>query len=263
MTQQVFSEYARYYDLLYGDKDYSAEAEYVVRLISRFQPKGRRILELGSGTGKHALLFAKNGYAVQGIERSEEMLLRARVLADQEQISLQKEGKATPEFTPGDIRVARLGRHFEIVLSLFHVISYQTAYDDILATFKTARAHLEDNGVFIFDAWYGPAVLNLRPSIRVKRMSSPDVEVTRIAEPNVLEACNRVDVNYDVFIRDKSNGRITELKETHCMRYFFMEELKILLAQSGFGLRHSEEWLSGRPSGLETWGVCFVANTAL
>ena len=50
----VFSSYARYYDLLYRDKDYAAEAEYVASLIRKFHPAARSIIELGSGTGIHA-----------------------------------------------------------------------------------------------------------------------------------------------------------------------------------------------------------------
>lgn len=57
--QEVFADYARYYDLLYRDKDYKAEAEYVARLIRKFHPATQNILELGSGTGIHARLLSK------------------------------------------------------------------------------------------------------------------------------------------------------------------------------------------------------------
>jgi len=69
----VFSDYARYYDLLYRDKDYVAEAEYVAGLIHKFHSSTRNILELGSGTGIHASLLAEEGFTVPGIERSPEI----------------------------------------------------------------------------------------------------------------------------------------------------------------------------------------------
>ena len=51
----VFADYARYYDLLYRDKDYAAEAEYIACLVRKFHPSARSIIiELGSGTGIHA-----------------------------------------------------------------------------------------------------------------------------------------------------------------------------------------------------------------
>jgi hypothetical protein len=40
-TPAVFADYARYYDLLYRDKDYAAEAEYVAGLIRKFHPAGK------------------------------------------------------------------------------------------------------------------------------------------------------------------------------------------------------------------------------
>ncbi len=73
-SHSVFDEYARYYDLLYRDKDYQAEADYVAGLIQRFNPKAQSILELGSGTGIHAALLAEKGFTVHGIERNAEML---------------------------------------------------------------------------------------------------------------------------------------------------------------------------------------------
>ena len=66
-------------------------------------------------------------------------------------------------FTTGDIRDIRLNQRFDVVIALFHVISYQTTNDDVTAAFQTARQHLNPGGIFIFDVWYGPAVLTERP----------------------------------------------------------------------------------------------------
>ncbi|HOE34023.1 MAG TPA: class I SAM-dependent methyltransferase, partial [Smithella sp.] len=118
---EVFSDYAPYYDLLYRDKDYKAEAEYVANLIREFHPATRNILELGSGTGIHANLLAEMGFSVHGIERSQEMYTRSLDLVDK-----QNSQYGRPTFTHGDIREIRLNKSFDAVISLFHVISYQT-----------------------------------------------------------------------------------------------------------------------------------------
>ncbi|WP_341999478.1 hypothetical protein [Chlorogloeopsis sp. ULAP02] len=64
----VFGNYARYYDLLYRDKDYVGEALFIRRLIQNHAPEAQDILELGCGTGNHAVLLAKEGYKVHGVE---------------------------------------------------------------------------------------------------------------------------------------------------------------------------------------------------
>lgn len=252
-TKTLFADYARYYDLLYRDKDYPAEAEYVAQLIRKFHTASKSILELGSGTGIHASLLAKKGFVVHGIERSEEMLTRAQALV--EKITSKHDQLA---FSPGDIRYVRLNKQFDVVISLFHVISYQTTNEDVAATFKTARHHLKPGGIFIFDIWYGPAVLTQRPETRIKRMADEKIEVTRLAEPFLHPNENIVDVNYHVFIRDFNTDSVTELKETHRMRYFFKPEICNIAAQSGFDILHTEEWRTGKQIGTDTWGVSFI-----
>lgn len=118
-SHSVFDEYARYYDLLYRDKDYQAEADYVAGLIQRFNPKAQSILELGSGTGIHAALLTEKGFTVHGIG-SAELLARSLALTKKNMIS----GHDRLTFSQGDIRHIRLSRQFDTVISLFHVISH-------------------------------------------------------------------------------------------------------------------------------------------
>jgi SAM-dependent methyltransferase len=258
MSGLVFHEYAQYYDLLYKDKDYAGEADYIHRLIERHHPGAKTLLELGSGTGKHAVLLAERGYRIHGVERSETMLARsAKLVTERKPYKMRCD---LPVFSQGDIRTARVDQIFNVVISLFHVISYQTSNEDLLAAFATARQHLAAGGLFIFDVWYGPAVLTDRPAVRVKRMADDQIEVTRLAEPVLHASRNVVEVNYDVRIRDKATGKVSEHCETHPMRYLFTPELEIFLSESGFQMLHSEEWMTGKTPGFDTWGVCFVAK---
>jgi len=247
----VFDVYADYYDLLYSDKDYAGEAGYVHDLIKRFAPHSKSILELGSGTGRHAALLVERGYTVHGVERSEAMLARAMPLAAK---------NARLSFSTGDLRKVRLGQTFDVVISLFHVISYQTSNQDLRAAFATACEHLKAGGLFIFDCWYGPAVLTERPSVRVKRVANDEIEVTRLVEPSLCPNKNMVEVNYHVFIRNKHTDEVTEVRETHHMRYLFAPEIELLLEQAGCKVIVAQEWMSGKPLGCNTWGACFVGR---
>ena len=249
----VFNSYARYYDLLYKDKSYEEESNYIQGLIQKYAPKAGSILELGCGTGIHASLLAKEGYEVHGVDQSHEMLaLAAQRIADVPSAKLS--------FAPGDIRTVRTGKQFDVVISMFHVMSYQITNEDLSASFETARVHLNPGGVFIFDCWYGPAVLTQKPSVRVKRLEDGRIRLTRIAEPEMHPAENRVDVNYHMFVMDKETGNVEEIHEVHRMRYLFTPEIELILSNHGLSLVNSFEWLSDNKPGFTTWGVCFVVR---
>jgi hypothetical protein len=163
------------------------------------------------------------------------------------------------EFAHGDVRTFRVAQSFDAVISLFHVVSYQTGQDDLESMFGTARAHLRDGGLFLFDVWYGPAVLTMRPERRVRTYEDERVAVTRTAEPNLDVNENTVDVVFDVDVREKASGLTENIRETHKMRYFFIPELRAVLARAGLKLTHGEEWLTAREPGADTWSVCFTA----
>lgn len=249
----VFGNYSRYYDLLYRDKDYSGEADYVKALIEKHRPGARTVLDLGCGTGRHASLLAERGYEVVGVDRSPAMLAEARARA--------VSGGRT-EFVEGDLRTLRLQREFDVVISLFHVMSYQTTNADLLAALATLRAHLAPGGLFIFDCWYGPAVLNLRPSVRVLRLEDDAIAVTRLAEPVPYPNENRVDVRYHVFVRDKQTSEVSELKEEHAMRYLFAPEVELMLGTAGLKREDLCAFMAEGAPGLDTWTAVFLGSRA-
>ncbi|MER3434317.1 MAG: SAM-dependent methyltransferase [Leptolyngbya sp. ERB_1_1] len=255
----VFGSYARYYDLLYRDKDYVGEAQFIHRLIQTHAPDAQNVLELGCGTGSHAVLLAKEGYQIHGVDFSEEMLEKAS-----DRLSQLPTGLASRlKFTCGDIRQIKLNQTFDVVLSLFHVISYQTTNEDLLAAFATVKRHLKPGGMFVFDVWYGPAVLSDRPTLRVKRLEDETISVTRIAEPVIYPNENLVNINYQVFIKDKSNSFVDEIHEVHCMRYLFHPEVSLLLNNAGLKILDAQEWMSGNTLGFDTWGATFLALNSL
>jgi SAM-dependent methyltransferase len=247
MSNAVFNVYSRYYDLLYRDKDYVAEVEYIAGLLERFGVSGKRFLEFGSGTGIHGRLLAKLGYEVIGIERSAEMVAQAQIVPG---FSIQQ----------GDICNVHLGQTFDVVLSLFHVVSYQITNDALQALFARAAEHLEVGGLFVFDVWYSPAVYAQKPDVRVKRMADEVIKITRIAEPQLHPNENRVDVNYTIFAFDLVSGAVESMIETHPMRHFSIPELDLIAQMSGFAIVGSEEFLTGSSPSEQTWGVCIIAK---
>lgn len=252
----VFETYARYYDLLYRDKDYAEEARYVHQLLQSYAPGCRSLLELGCGTGGHSGFLAEQGYRIYGIDISEKMLKQA----------VEHISKHFPQFASqvtfqhGDIRNIHLHSQFDAVLSLFHVISYQATNEDLQSVFQTVHKHLTPDGVCIFDFWYGPAVLTDRPVVRVKRLEDEHIHITRIAEPVMSPNENIVEVNYEVLIEDKKTHHIEKFSETHKMRYLFYPELEYMLKHAGLKIVASLKWMEPQAGlGDDTWyGVLII-----
>ena len=248
----VFDKYAQYYDLLYQDKDYQREADYILSHIKKHHPETINILEFGSGSGIHGRLLANAGFHVRGIERSQEMIDQGH------SANLGKNQNSTFSCIQGDCKSTIIGDHFDAVISLFHVLSYQTSNEKILAMLKNAHRQLKPGGVFIFDYWHAPAVWHIGPTLRVKRVSNHQLAITRIAEPECFREQNVVQVNYQTFVEDLTSSHISEIKETHEMRAFETHEIKEFANQTGFTLLHSEEWLTSYTPTKETWGVCTI-----
>lgn len=244
-----FELYALYYDLLYRDKDYRAEAEYVSALLREVAPGAKSVLELGCGTGGHAPHFAAMGWRLAGVDLSATMVERA-----QEKAAAYPEAtRAALSFSEGDVRTVRVGETFDAVISLFHVMSYQTTDADLRAAIRTAAAHLAPGGAFYFDFWHGPAVLLDPPTVRVKRIEDARIRVVRVTEP-VAEPENEViDVRFEVFIEDKNDGAIRRVNESHRMRYLFADKVGEMLREEGFSVVAAPAWMSREPATASHW----------
>lgn len=201
----VFADYSKFYDLLYGDKNYSKEASYVLELIKKYKPGSKTILEFGCGTGVHASILAKSTMKITGIDQSKTMIASAI----QRLNKLPKNTRKLLNFQVGDIRNKNLNNTYDVCLALFHIISYQTSNTDVINTFSNARKHLNKGGLFIFDSWYGPAVLKIMPSVKEKIMENDQIKIIRIATPEMRHNECIVDVNYHLLVINKkvSNAR--------------------------------------------------------
>ncbi len=248
-----FKQYAEYYNLLYKDKDYKSEAEYVEKLFLRFNPNSKTILDLGCGSGKHDFYWAKEGYEVTGIDDSKEMLKEADT-------AKKKFGFMNVHFIHENIQRFNSRKKFDVVTSLFHVISYQNTNEEVRNVFNNVSNHLKSGGIFIFDFWYGPAVLTIKPDVRIKRIKNKRTIITRIAEPLVDYSQNLVNVNYDIFVEDTHNHEITEIKEKHSMRFFFETEIIGFLEANQLEILEKEEWITGHALDENTWSALYIAK---
>jgi len=252
----VFGEYASYYDILYRDKNYAKESQFVHDVIQVYASATESILDLGCGTGIHAMNMSKKGYQVQGIDISRDMLAHAKA----------HKAKSDPRhqerlnFSYGDIRKIRLNQKFDAITSLFHAVSYQISNEDLKETFDTVRMHLKPGGLFIFDCWYGPAVLMDPPTDRIKRLETADEYIIRIAEPVSHVNENTIDVHYQMIVQNKKSNAARIIKEVHCMRYLFKKEIELLLDLCCLELLGCFEWMTNQEPSGQKWDVYFIVR---
>jgi SAM-dependent methyltransferase len=200
--------------------------------------------------------LAESGYNVLGIDKSRQMV----EIANQRRDTLSRSTRDHLSFQVGDIRKFAFEKKFDVILSLFHVMSYQITNSDLQAVFKTVDKYLNPGGIFLFDCWYGPAVLTDRPTKRIKKGENDKIRVTRTAIPTLMLRDNIVDVNFHIDLYDKVKLTSVEFDELHRMRYFFSPEIQYFFREAGLKFELEEEWLTSNIPSSETWYVTFIGR---
>jgi SAM-dependent methyltransferase len=225
----VFAEgYAGWYDTLYHEKDYAGECDHLEALFSLKGVSPKTIIDLGCGTGGHALLLAQRGYIVTAVDRSKDMLQAARAKADQ--------GGVTVDFRQEDITRLDWRESFDAAIAMFAVAGYQSGDEDLAAMLSGVWRSLKPGGIFIFDGWHGPGVLRERPVPRLLEIPlGEDEMLLRMADPRLDALAQTVDIHYRLWHR-RGAAIIAESEEHHRMRFFFPRELHGFLQRAGFAV---------------------------
>ena len=224
MSSTFGAEYADVYDRMYADKDYERECDLIDAAFDTPQG-GLRILDMGCGTGGHALTLARRGHAVAGIDLSEDMIRIAAAKSASAELPIQ--------WHVGDIVDARVEGTFDAVTIMFAVLGYLTETDRLLRALRNARQHLRLGGKLVFDVWYGPAVLTEKPAQRFKVIPQSDGSLIRAVKPVLHPERNVVDVHAHIW-RIVDDRVVFDFNEVHSVRYFFIPELEHLLAEASF-----------------------------
>jgi 2-polyprenyl-3-methyl-5-hydroxy-6-metoxy-1,4-benzoquinol methylase len=149
MTQwyeQLFENYANKYEEEPFTKGTVGEVDFIEKEI-RFD-KSLRLLDIGCGTGRHAIELASRGYNVVGVDLSESQLAKARCNSQQKQVSVQ--------FLRADARNLAFQREFDVVTMIceggFPLMETDEMNFSIL---KSAERALKEKGTFMFTTLNG------------------------------------------------------------------------------------------------------------
>jgi SAM-dependent methyltransferase len=229
MTDEIFGlGYAQAYDVVYQDKDYAAECRVLEKVFEHdARRQVRSVLDLGCGTGSHALVLAGDGFEVTGVDRSPAMLSEAARKARAAGVDVS--------WVAGDIRRLELHRTFDAAVMMFAVLGYQIEDRDVLATLDSVRRHLVPGGILAFDVWHGPAVVAEGPSERRRTFERGDVRLERVSRGTINP--ERATCRVDIGVRElDTTGSGSEVTEHHEMRYFFPDEIEKFAGETGFEL---------------------------
>jgi len=251
MSHEIFGEeYSSWYDILNDGKDYSSEVQLVLEKMDLWyraenHTHSLEIIDFGCGSGLHDIEFKRAGHVVTGIDSSAAMLARARQ-------------SGVDQLIYADVRDLQTLGQFDLAVSLFHVMSYMIADEDVDALFANAFNNLKPKGIFIFDCWNSSVVLSSPQATRFKQIDLPGKSLYRISNSTFCNRLSRVSVNFDVFCQELADGSTKHFQEIHDLRHFSLNEIKRIARNHGFSFCEDFDWNSGGPASNDTFSRTIV-----
>jgi SAM-dependent methyltransferase len=232
MSQRQF--YA-YYDRLFPAKNYVHEAETVVAMLKRLLPSGcREIVDVGCGTGRHAIEFARLGLKVQGIDPEPEAIHAARK-------ALGGSGAASGGIVFDCLAIEQLsGRDFDAAVCLFNVLNYVLEFEELERFLVALRTRLRPGGAFVFDCWNGVAAVAHPPETRSSRIATPEGELQVDLEPVTDTLRQHVRMRMTVNPQWPGGEGFTQ---EYQHRLWTPWELGEMLRRAGFGAIAMTRWM--------------------
>lgn len=137
--EQPYQTFASLYDALFDGDLYLEWAEFVKENV----PVGK-ILDLGGGAGRLAVLLAQAGYQVDLLDISAPMLTLAQEHAADAKVNLRLLQADIRDFSDWEER-------YPAIVSFADTLNYLPGPADFEAGLKQAYEHLEEGGSFLFD----------------------------------------------------------------------------------------------------------------
>src|SRR3989338_188772 len=242
----------KYYDALYQDKDYKGEVTQILKWFKEVRKKNsENVLDVGCGTGSHAVFFAERGIRVTGTDIDEKAIKVAK-----EKMSAFP--KKNHRFFTGDI--SKLDeKRFDLATSLFHVVSYIMTRKDLERFFTEIGNRLNLEGIFVFDCWNGLAALIDPPRIKKSniRYGSKMIDIVTVPKTNLF--AQNVDVSNKITVRGDGKKEIFNFR--YGQKLWTPDFLKDTLKLAGFDVLSVSTWGKPRKKADEKdWKIVFVCK---
>ncbi|MBD3290814.1 methyltransferase domain-containing protein [candidate division KSB1 bacterium] len=136
---EPYSKLAFIYDDVMSHVNYETWANYVSRIIEKWNPGARNLIDIACGTGSFLNQCRRYSYNLSGFDFSFDSIRMAR-----------KKGLELP-FWVGDVRKFALKKTVDVIVCLYDSINYIMSLEQICEVFSSVYQALNSNGLFIFD----------------------------------------------------------------------------------------------------------------
>jgi SAM-dependent methyltransferase len=205
--------------------DYDGWAAYLAGLLAENGvAEGGAVLDCACGTGELTLRLAGRGYAMTGIDRSEEMLAVAAEKA-------RKAGRKVP-FVRQDMRRLCVHKPADAIVCACDGVNYLLSAADVAAFFKSAANVLSEGGLLLFDVSSAYKLAHVLGG----RTYGEDTEACTYLWQNAFDPKSRLLEMDLVFFTKDETGLYMRFDETHIQRAHEAAELCAALQKNGFSL---------------------------
>jgi len=130
-----------YYDLLYRHRDTQEAADFIRALVGQLSlPAHARVLDVGCGNGRHALVFDQLGCHVTGIDLSPKQIGLAQTLPVKQ-----------TRYLVADMRKLAFDAEFDLAVNLFTSLGYFDETGDNHLVIEGIHRALRPGGLFVLD----------------------------------------------------------------------------------------------------------------
>jgi cyclopropane fatty-acyl-phospholipid synthase-like methyltransferase len=129
---------------VYRHRDEEEAANLAGLILDNIKIKsGKKVLDMATGSGRHAIYFAKEGFEVTAVDLSKYLLSVAKKKANKNNLNIH--------FVHSDIRQFEVNTKFNLILNLFTSIGYFENDEENYSVLEKAYNLLEDDGYFVLD----------------------------------------------------------------------------------------------------------------
>lgn len=233
------------YPYMFDAKRFATADGEVRKILKLTGVRRGAVLDLCCGPGRHALILAKRGFQVTGVDRTRFLLNKARRRA--------KSARARVEFVHSDMRDFARPDTYRLVLNLFTAFGYFDKKDEDRLVLRNIFASLKPGGVCLIDVMGKERIANiLQPTTSTRY---PDGALL-IQLHEIFDDWTRI---HNEWILIKGN-RVKRFKFHHTL--YSGQELKNMLLEAGFAKVKLFGNLDGDPYGPEAMRLVAVAHKA-